>query len=230
MSQREFQTLFDGREETFRHWRKVGPNDFVLNGNEILTIGSDDFAVLYYASATFSNFTLRVEFRLSDPMKDNSGVFVRFCNPELPPTAEIVARDEFGNIERNPAWIASYSGFEIQIDEQARGSQQHKERDGLDKNRTGAIYKIPTGQEGEVKLQDFSAAPPLRAGDWNEYEIEVKDNTYVVRLNGHRTTTFMNSDHARGRPPTVDPHSGYIGLQSYRDSRVGFRNIGVRAL
>ncbi|MGH7927859.1 MAG: 3-keto-disaccharide hydrolase, partial [Candidatus Binatia bacterium] len=76
----------------------------------------------------------------------------------------------------------------------------------------------------------YEPPPPLRAGEWNEYEIEINNHTYIVRLNGRRTTTFTNSDPARGVLPSVDPDSGYIGLQSYRDSRVGFRNIKVSPL
>jgi hypothetical protein len=222
--------LFDGREETFRHWRKVGPNDFVLNGDEILTSGSADFALLYYAPATFSDFLLFLEFSLANPLTDNSGVFVRFRNPELPPTPDIISRDRFGNVTRNVAWIAAYSGFEVQIDEQARGSTQEKEPDGLDKNRTGAIYKIPTGQNDEPRLQDFRPAPPLQAGRWNSYEIEVKGQHYVVRLNGKQTADFLNTDPKRGISAEADADSGYIGLQSYRDSQVAFRNIRVHPL
>ncbi|HZA53592.1 MAG TPA: DUF1080 domain-containing protein, partial [Candidatus Udaeobacter sp.] len=133
-------------------------------------------------------------------------------------------------ISRNPAWIAAYSGFEIQIDEQARGSKQNNEPDGLDKNRTGAIYKIPTGQDGEPRLQDFRPAPPLKSEQWNDYEIAVKGQNYVVRLNGYQTTRFLNTDPSRGMPADVDPDSGYIGLQSYRDSRVSFRNIRIHPL
>jgi hypothetical protein len=217
--------LFDGREATFREWRKVGPNDFFLNGNEIVTSGNSDFALLYYASATFSDFLLSLDFRLSDPLRDNSGVFVRFRNPALAPTPDIIARDELGNLAENPAWIAVYSGFEVQIDEQARGDKRQKEPDGLDKNRTGAIYKISTGQNGEPRRQDFRPAPPLQPDRWYSYEIEVKGQNYAVHLNGRQTTSFFNTDSMRGL--VADPHadSGYIGLQSYRDSRVAFRNI-----
>jgi hypothetical protein len=229
MPQAEFTHLFDGREKTFNNWRKVGPNDFILNRGEIVTSGSDDFALLFYSSA-FSDFLLRLEFCLSDPLRDNSGIFVRFRNPELAATEEIILRDPYGQISRNPAWIAAYSGFEIQIDEQARGSKQNNEPDGLDKNRTGAIYKIPTGQDGEPRLQDFRPAPPLKSEQWNDYEIAVKGQNYVVRLNGYQTTRFLNTDPSRGMPADVDPDSGYIGLQSYRDSRVSFRNIRIHPL
>jgi hypothetical protein len=230
MSNHHVFALFDGGQETFNNWRKVGPNDFLLNESEIVTTGSGDFAVLYYAAGTFGNFLLTLEFRISDPTKDNSGIFVRFRNPELPPTAELLAQDQRGDIYRNAAWIAAYSGFEIQIDEQAKGDKQKKERDGLDKHRTGAIYKIPTGQEGEPRLQDYHPGPPLRAKEWNDYRIEVVDQTYIVHLNGHRTTTFTNTDHSRGLPPHSNSGSGYIGLQSYRDSQVSFRNIQLSLL
>jgi len=219
--------LFDGTQRTFARWRKVGQNDFALEDGAIVTVGSGDFAVLYYAPSTFDDFVLRLEFRLSDSLKDNSGVFVRFRNPELPPTPETLAHDELRNISRNPAWIAVCSGFEIQIDEQARGSKQHNERDGLNKNRTGAVYKIPTGDNGEPRLQEYHPGPALYPGEWNEYAITVTGDTYVVELNGRKTTTFVNTDPARGLSPTRDPDSGYIGLQSYRNSRVGFRNIRV---
>jgi hypothetical protein len=224
------QILFDGSEEAFKRWRKVGRNDFVLEDGEIITIGSDDFAVLYYVAAAFGDFLLQLEFRLPDPLKDNSGIFVRFRNPELPPEPETLARDKLGNIARNPAWIAAYSGFEVQIDEQARGSKEAQERDGLHKNRTGAIYKIPTGEDGEPTFQDYEPAPPLLAGDWNQYAIRVTGDTYVVHLNRHRTTTFINTDFTRGRAPGADPNSGYIGLQSYRNSNVAFRNMLVYPL
>ena len=230
MATADFITLFEGCEDSAKNWRKVGPNDFVVKGGEILTTGSGDFAVLYYSATKFSDFLLSLEFRLSDPLRDNSGVFVRFRNPELPPPADIVARDEFSNLSRNPAWIAAYSGFEVQIDEQARGSKQRKEPDGLDMNRTGAIYKIPTGEKGQQRLQEFDRAPPLHAGQWNHFEIEVTGQTYAVRLNGRQTTKFVNRDPKRGLPATLDSDSGYIGLQSYRDSRVGFRNVRIRPL
>jgi hypothetical protein len=186
--------------------------------------------LLYYASATFSDFLLSLEFRLSDPLRDNSGVFVRFRNPALKPTRDIIARDELGNLAENPAWIAVYSGFEVQIDEQGRGDKRQNEPDGLDKNRTGAIYKISTGQNGEPRLRDFRPAPPLQPDRWYSYEIEVKDQNYAVRLNGRQTTSFFNTDSTRGL--ATDPHAdfGYIGLQSYRDSRVAFRNICAHSI
>src|SRR5205085_6959664 len=124
----------------FTRWQQVGPNTFALIDGEIVTYGSQDFSLLYYALQTFGDFTLRLQFRLNDPLADNSGVFVRFRNPRLRPTAAIAARDaaDGNRIASNRAWMAVRSGFEIQIDEQARPN-------GDDRYRTGAIYNIPAG-------------------------------------------------------------------------------------
>jgi hypothetical protein len=136
----------------FRLWSRVGPNDFALIDGSIVTRGNVDHAVLYFSRNRFTiggnpapRFRLRPQVSLSNPGADNSGVFVRFRHPLLAPTPQILARDAFNDILNNSAWIAVYSGFEVQIDEIARGDARIGEPPGPDKNRTGAIYKIPTG-------------------------------------------------------------------------------------
>src|SRR6266567_10111 len=251
-----FEYLFDGTVGTFNRWRAVGPNAYALIDGEIITAGNSDFAILFYALETFGNFILRMRFRLTDPLVDNSGVFVRFRNPLLPPTAATLNRMTQASIREkqirpdlqsdlelfqvpNRAWSAVHSGFEVQIDEQARGDQRIGERDGLDKNRTGAIYKIPTGQDGEPRLQDFQPGLRLQQNQDNDLEIEVRadaqnpqDDVYTVHINGIPTTTFVNADASRGVSPVRDQNSdsGYIGLQSYSGSRVAFRDIRIRRL
>ena len=84
--------------------------------------------VLFYTVRGFSNFTLRLQFRL-DSRSDNSGVFVRFRDPrQAPPPGLVDPR-----IAGNPAWLAVDTGFEVQIDEAAQPDQ-------LDKHRTGAVF------------------------------------------------------------------------------------------
>jgi hypothetical protein len=114
----------------------------------------------------------------------------------------------------------------VQIDELAHGNKtlNPPEVDGLDMNRTGAIYKIPIGANpGE---QAYQRGPVLVAGDWNDYEIEVAGDTYTVHLNGQQTAVFTNTDPGRGVSSAQDPHSGFIGLQTHTD-RVAFRNIRI---
>jgi hypothetical protein len=116
--QDKFEFLFDETAASFARWRPIGPGEFTLTDGEILACGVFDFALLYFTPATFDDFILRLEFSIADPLIDNSGVFVRFRDPVLPPTQDILARNKFQEIERNKAWIAAYSGFEVQIDEQ----------------------------------------------------------------------------------------------------------------
>ncbi len=142
--------LFDGTEQSFRRWTRVSPdgsNGFALINGEIVTYGSGDFGLLYYADRSFADFTLKVQFRIFDSNNHNSGIFVRFRDPLLDPPQVIRDRmiqesnnekvfrpDRFSDIElfngdpnanppRNPnrAWSAVYSGFEIQIDDTAGG-------------------------------------------------------------------------------------------------------------
>jgi choline dehydrogenase-like flavoprotein len=229
-----FERLFDGTEQMFRLWSKVGQNDFALIDGSIVTRGDVDHAVLYFSRNRFTiggnpfrDFRLRLQVSLSNPGADNSGVFVRFRHPLLRATPQIVARDAFNDIPNNSAWIAVYSGFEVQIDEIARGDARLGEAPGLDKNRTGAIYKIPTGQNGEPVLQNYNPGPPFQPNVWQDLEIRVLNDQYRVTLGGTVTTVFQNPDATRGVDPAADPTYGYIGLQSYSGSRVSFRNIRI---
>jgi hypothetical protein len=121
----------------------------------------------------------------------------------------------------NQAFVAVDTGFEVQIDELARGTP-----DGLDEHRTGAIYGLPIGRN--PGQQDYRRGPALVPGQWNTCEIEVRGNTYTVRLNGQQTTKFTNIDLFRGKSPATDPDSGYIGVQSHT-GRVAFRNVQIMA-
>ena len=210
-----FQYIFDGTNATFSKWLQAGGGAFALtNGEMVAQPGGGEIGLCYF-SQPFGNFTLRLEFKL-DAEDNNSGVFVRFRNPRLPvpdrynPTLSY----PYGN----QAWVGVDTGFEVQIDETARP-------DGADKHHTGAIYNILTEPNGPT-FQKYSRPAPLRIGAWNEYEIEVIDQTYKVRLNGKLVTTFTNTDAYRGKPNTQDPDSGFIGLQC-ESGRVAFRNIRV---
>jgi hypothetical protein len=140
-----------------------------------------------------------------------------------PPMAGLVSGD--------PAWLAAFTGFEVQIDENAQP-------DNADKHRTGAIYDVPTGPGG---LQAFTATPALGAGTWHDMEITVQAHRYRVSINGSQTTDFTNPLNdlvvvnpglklkQRGLPNNADPLSGYIGVQAHT-ANVGFRNIRIKRL
>src|SRR5262249_44362314 len=104
-----------------------------------------------------------------------------------------------------PAWVAVYTGFEIQIDEQAQPDQ-------ADKHRTGAIYSIDVGPA--AGQQAYARGSALQPGEWNDYESQVAGDTYTALLNGFRTTSFTNTAGQRGVPASRDLTSGFIGLQT----------------
>src|SRR5262249_6421566 len=99
--------------------------------------------------------------------------------PDLPTNGDSALQQ---NVADDAAWVAAYTGFEIQIDENAAP-------DGADKHRTGAVYNVPTGPGG---LQNFTAAALLNVGDWNDMEITVKNHRYTVSINNDQTTDFIN--------------------------------------
>jgi hypothetical protein len=222
-----FTYLFDGTEATYKLWQTAGQGAFLLIDGAIVVQTGGDLGLFYYPQG-FADFTLRLQFRL-DRIDDNSGVFVRSRNPRLP----VPRRNAPGisDIYNNQAYVAVDTGFEIQIDELARGNKSTNppEPDGMDKKRTGAIYDIPTTPGGIQ--QNFQRGPALQPGQWNDYEIEVKKSpagdVYTVRLQGQQTTTYTNTDSFRGKSAQIDPDSGFLGLQSHT-GRVAFRNIRIK--
>ncbi|HEU5430029.1 MAG TPA: family 16 glycoside hydrolase, partial [Thermomicrobiales bacterium] len=261
-----YRLLFDGTAVSFNRWVRVSPgvgNSFALIDGEIITYGNGDFGLLYYGAEAFADFTLQVEFRVVDAAA-NSGVFVRCRDPLRDLPAAILARiqnkaNQFniteltdwqhyvGDVGRpaNRAWSAVHSGFEIQIDDRAKGDIRRgyygmQEPDGLRKNRTGAIYKIPAGDPipnsaaTDAALQTYQPAPNLVPGAWHRFTIDVKGNTYTVDLTDvaggttTRTTTFKNTDAVRGVAKESGRPIGYVGLQSYPGSPVAFRRIQIK--
>lgn len=222
--ERGFEYLFDGTEDSFNPWQTAGRGTFSLIDGAIIAQPGGDLGLFYYPTLTFGDFILRLQFRLSR-VDDNSGVFIRSRDP----TRRVPDRNN-PNVSYpydNKAWVAVDTGFEVQIDELARGDPQRGIPDGLDEHRTGAIYGIPIGQ-GPGK-QNYRRGPVLAPGVWHEYEIELKGNTYKVLLDGQVRTTFTNNDAYRGKPPDQDPHSGYIGLQAHT-GEVAFRNVRIERL
>ena len=128
-----FEWLFDGTAATARHWVQAGPGDMLLDEDEglVTTRADDDIGLWFFGDRGFADFVLRLQFRI-DAQSDNSGVFVRFRDPRSAPPDPAEPR-----LGTNPAWSAVHTGFEIQVDDLARG-------DGADCRRTGALYDIAT--------------------------------------------------------------------------------------
>jgi choline dehydrogenase-like flavoprotein len=238
--------LFDGTASTFQRWRKAGPDGIgfnLLNG-EMVSYGTGPYALSFYGAQAFTDFVLKLQFRIFDAANQNSGVFVRFPHPlhDLTPDLATRAAAESVDVKANPQYRPIFSGFEVQIDDNARGDQNkdfygiRPEPDGKWKNRTGAIYKIPAGDfiwhlgRHEERWQEYIPGPPLVPGVWFEYEIKVSQNFYSVWLTNlftgarQQTTKYENKDNKRALP------NGLIGLQSYPDSPVAYRNIQIQPI
>jgi len=239
-----FRPLFDGTAATFGKWRLAGPagGGMVHLKAEMVSYGDGGLRLFYYAPETFSDFTLRLQFRIFDPAKHNSGVFLRFPRPTLDLTPVQLSRltSEAAFDLGNPAWKPVVTGFEVQVDDNALGDSTkdfygiRPEPNGLFKNRTGAIYKIQAGDRiwhlntNEPTVQNYTPGPPLIPGVWFEYEIVVQGDDYTVFLTntqtGERkqTTSFHNTDAERGRSP------GFIGVQAYSGNTVAWRHIRIK--
>jgi hypothetical protein len=106
----DFETIFDGT--SLHGWKMCGPGMFVLEGETIISKGG--MGLLWYTKKKFLDFILSVNWKTS-AREDNSGVFVRFADPDDDP------------------WIAVNTGYEIQI-------YDAKPQDGNAMHRTGAVY------------------------------------------------------------------------------------------
>jgi len=229
-----FRYLFDGTQksaEFFAKWRMAGPGNFKIVRRSLIAYPGNGIGVLYYAAEQFDNFVLRLDFCLPHPRgnaNDNSGVFVRFRDPTKPVPPGTPGPDVPGN----PATVAVDTGYEIQIDEEARGDTRKNEIDKLLYNRTGAIYKV-TSFGTAPGQQNYTNNQRLAAGAWHTYQITVTNRTYEVLLNGQPATKFT-ADPAdpnqkfRGRKKGEDADSGFIGIQSHTGN-VAFANIRINA-
>jgi hypothetical protein len=106
----DFETILDGT--SMHGWKMCGPGKFILGNKRITSEGG--MGLLWYTKKKFRNFILTVDWKTS-AREDNSGVFVRFADPDDDP------------------WIAVNTGYEIQINDA-------EPQDGNATHRTGAVY------------------------------------------------------------------------------------------
>jgi len=214
----------------------AGRGAFHAIDGALQSVPSFDLGMLWCTIPMPINYILELEF-FTRTMQTNSGVLVRFTNPD---GAKLVDGTAFAN----PAWSAVYTGFEIQIDNTGAG----KPMPGLPIHRTGAVYAVSyPGNPSEIPgfpsatTGDFIAPQDAIVLGWNRYRIEVNNNVIRVALNGADTAKYTIPDPAlaqfptpydksRGRYPTSEPT--FVGLQSYSDYSftTAFRNITATAL
>jgi len=179
---------------------KSNPGSFIIVDGTLEYTTGNDLGLLWHTDPMPPNYVLRLQWLRWDD-RGNSGVFVRFPNPN-------------SKGYNNTAYVGVDFGFEVQIDEFGAP-------DGAPKHTTGAIYNEDN--------QTFTRQQAKPAGQWNDFEIRVEGQTYTVLLNGQQTTKFTNTNPNRGLPSAPNAPS-YIGLQGHFGSRVAFRNIRFKQL
>jgi choline dehydrogenase-like flavoprotein len=211
-----FTALFDGVDTS--KWRMTtihnqAPDRSNPGGMRVLrgaleTMPGNDLGLYWCTLKTPKNFILRLQWlRWHDDA--NSGVFVRFPDPE-------------SKGYNNSAYVPVDFGFEVQIDER-------RAPDGAAIHRTGAIYRGDNRTDGET----LNLKPARGVGEWNDYEIRVQEQQYTVLLNGEQVCFFDNTNIYPGRGlPSAQGAPSFIGLQVYPDPRylVAFRRVRIKQL
>ncbi|MBA8824903.1 glucose/arabinose dehydrogenase/type 1 glutamine amidotransferase [Saccharopolyspora lacisalsi] len=214
-----YETLFDGTARSLENWTQAPAGDFELQPNGSIR-SSGGMGMLWYSAERFEDFSLKLQYRDAAPEghRANSGVFVRFPDPRVPPEQRPSCGTE-GAARDSTAWVAIYCGHEIQIYDGASGDPQ----------KTGSVYNFDS-----LTLDQAGATPK---GSWNTYEIRAVGQHYTIIRNGEVINEFHNApgqESAREGDPPTDLRqfsSGFVGLQNHGDSDViEFRNIRVRRL
>src|ERR671930_2399876 len=110
----EFTYLFNGK--SIDGWRMAGPGKFVFIEYDKSVQSEGGMGLLWYTKKKYKDFVLKIDWKVNR-RNDNSGVFVRFSDPDDDPI------------------IAVNTGYEIQIDDMAMP-------DGNPLHKTGAIYNF----------------------------------------------------------------------------------------
>jgi hypothetical protein len=118
----EFTYLFD--RQSIDGWSMAGIGKFVLVEYNKSLQSQGGMGLLWYTKKKYRDFVLKVDWKVSR-RNDNSGVFVRFSNPD------------------NDPLIAVNTGYEIQIDDMAMP-------DGNPLHKTGAIYNFACPSNAET--------------------------------------------------------------------------------
>ncbi|QDB79023.1 DUF1080 domain-containing protein [Georgenia wutianyii] len=135
-------SLFDG--ESLEGWTQAGTGGFEIGDCGVLQ-PHGGMGLLWYDEQMFEDFVMQVDFRVQNPT-DNSGVFVRFPDPEGDP------------------WKPVDDGYEIQIYEAATDPM----------TRTGSIYTfapaepVATNPIGEWNTMEIEAIG-------QEYRVTIND-------------------------------------------------------
>jgi hypothetical protein len=150
-----FTSIFNGKN--LDGWKMAGEGKFVIPESDAALQSEGGMGLLWYSENKYKNFILKLEWKASDG-SDNSGVFVRFPDPD----------DNPNNAVRE--------GYEIQIDDKA-GEPIHQ---------TGAIYNFVAPSEIVSKLPGQWNTMEIQIV--NQSYIVIINEQRVTEFTGNRMT------------------------------------------
>lgn len=215
------ETLLGTSQASFDEWVQAGPGSFERQPDGSI-VSRGGLGMLWHPRS-FGDVHLTYEWRdlRTDGGQSNSGLFVRFPNPDEAAAAGDLHACQRGG-ETRPEWVAIYCGQELQMYDGATGETQ----------KTGSVYNF-----APLDLQQARAVP---TGTWSTYEVELTgggDWTATISRDGEVINTFTNTpgqQSSRSGDPGTDLRQfaeGHIGLQNHGSSDlVQIRNVRVTDL
>jgi hypothetical protein len=155
----EFEYLFNG--QSINGWHMAGQGKFVFIESDKSLRSEGGMGLLWYTKKKFKDFVLRVDWKVNR-RNDNSGVFIRFSNPD------------------NNPWIAVNTGYEIQIDDLAMP-------DGNSIHKTGAIYSFAAPSNPRSKPVREWNTFEIEAIN-QKYSVILNDEKVISEFTGNRLT------------------------------------------
>jgi Domain of Unknown Function (DUF1080) len=143
-------------------WRMAGTGKFVLVEYDKSLRSEGGMGLLWYTKKQYRDFTLKVDWKVSR-RNDNSGIFVRFSDPDYDPM------------------IAVNTGYEIQIDDMAMP-------DGNPLHKTGAIYNFAAPLNADVSkpVGQWNIFEIEVTGQ--KYTVILNDEKIIPEFTGNRLT------------------------------------------
>jgi Domain of Unknown Function (DUF1080) len=156
----EFTYLFDG--QSIDGWRMAGSGKFVFIEHDKSLRSEGGMGLLWYTKKKYKDFVLKVDWKVSR-RNDNSGLFIRFSNPD------------------NDPMIAVDTGYEIQIDDMAMP-------DGNPLHKTGAIYNFaaPSNAQASKPVGQWNAFEIEVTGQ--KYSVTLNGEKVISEFTGNRLT------------------------------------------
>jgi hypothetical protein len=157
----EFTYLFNG--QTLDGWLMAGPGKFVLVESDKSLRSEGGMGLLWYTKKKYKDFVLKLDWKVSR-RNDNSGVFVRFSDPD------------------NDPLIAVNAGYEIQIDDMAMP-------DGNPLHKTGAIYNFAAPSNAAVASKPVGQWNTFEIEvTGQKYSVTLNGDKVIPEFTGNRST------------------------------------------